>query len=133
MANVLAVFVGGAAGAYVRYLINVGLLGFGFPLGTVVENLLGSFVLGFLSGVFLVVQSREWVKLGLGVGLCGGFTTMSTFGGDAFHLWMDGRMLHAALYVSVSVIGGVALAFLGIHLGLKAGALHGKSGKVGAE
>ncbi|MGM0837870.1 MAG: fluoride efflux transporter FluC [Bacillota bacterium] len=133
MANVLAVFVGGAAGAYVRYLINVGLLGFGFPLGTVVENLLGSFVLGFLSGVFLVVQSREWVKLGLGVGLCGGFTTMSTFGGDPFHLWIDGRMLHAALYVSVSVIGGVALAFLGIHFGSKAGALYSKSGKVGAE
>jgi CrcB protein len=81
----------------------------------------------------LVVQSREWVKLGLGVGLCGGFTTMSTFGGDAVHLWMDGLMMHAVLYVSVSIIGGVALAFLGIHLGMKAGALYRKSGKVGAE
>jgi CrcB protein len=130
---VLAIFVGGSAGAYVRYWINVGLSGFGFPLGTVVENLLGSFVLGLLSGVFLVVQSREWMKLGLGVGLCGGFTTMSTFGGDAFHLWMGGQMMHALLYVSVSVIGGVALAFLGNHFGMKVGALYRKSGKVGAE
>lgn len=133
MANVLAVFVGGAVGASLRYWINVGLLGFGFPLGTVVENLLGSFLLGVLSGVFLVVQGREWVKVGLGVGLCGGFTTMSTFGGDAFQLWMDGLMLEAASYVTLSVIFGIAFAFLGIQLGTKACAHYLKSGKVGAE
>ncbi|MCA1321428.1 CrcB family protein [Bacillus tianshenii] len=133
MANVLAVFVGGTVGASLRYWINVGLLGFGFPLGTVVENLLGSFLLGVISGVFLVMQGREWVKVGLGVGLCGGFTTMSTFGGDAFHLLMDGLMLEAASYVIVSVIFGIAFAFLGFHFGSKAGALYLKSGKVGAE
>lgn len=120
MTNVLAVFVGGATGALLRYWINVGYSDFEYPVGTLLENLIGSFVLGVLSGIFLIVESREWLKLGLGVGLCGGFTTMSTFGADAFHLWKEGLTLEAASYVSISVIGGIALASLGLYFGSKA-------------
>ncbi|KMJ58044.1 chromosome condensation protein CrcB [Bacillus sp. LL01] len=112
--NILAVLVGGALGSLLRYGINLGTLSYSFPFGTLLENVIGSFLLGVLTGWFLYIKSAEWVKTGLGVGLCGGFTTMSTLAGDAFLMWSQATALLTAIYLFSSVIGGMLFAFIGI-------------------
>lgn len=115
--NILAVLIGGAMGSLLRYGINLGTLGYNFPFGTLVENILGSFLLGVLTGWFLYIKPKEWVKAGLGVGLCGGFTTMSTLAGDVFLMVSQSTALLTASYLLVSVMGGLLFAFIGIVAG----------------
>ncbi|MCM3617124.1 CrcB family protein [Sutcliffiella horikoshii] len=112
--NVLAVLVGGALGSLLRYGINLGTLPFSFPFGTLLENIVGSFLLGILTGWFLYIKSPEWVKAGLGVGLCGGFTTMSTFAGDVFLMGSDTSVLLTFIYIISSIVGGILFALIGI-------------------
>lgn len=111
--NILAVLIGGALGSLLRYGINIGTLGYSFPFGTLVENILGSFLLGVLTGWFLYIKSAEWVKAGLGVGLCGGFTTMSTLAGDVFLMGSQAMALSTAIYIIASITGGLLFAFIG--------------------
>ncbi len=117
MKNILAVLIGGAMGSLLRYGINLGTLAHGFPFGTLMENILGSFLLGVLTGWFLYIKPAEWVKVGLGVGLCGGFTTMSTLAGDVFLMGSQVNTVLTATYLLSSVIGGLLFAFIGIILG----------------
>ncbi|UOQ87284.1 fluoride efflux transporter FluC [Gracilibacillus salinarum] len=113
--NIAAIAVGAALGALGRYGINL-FVDSSFPLGTVIENLTGSLVLGFLTAFFLVKIPKEWLKAGLGVGLCGGFTTMSTFAADTVMLLTD-SLLKATLYICISSFGGVLLALGGYTIG----------------
>ncbi|WP_339149401.1 MULTISPECIES: CrcB family protein [unclassified Sutcliffiella] len=112
--NILAVLIGGALGSLLRYGINLGTLSYNFPFGTLLENIIGSLLLGVLTGWFLYINSAEWVKVGLGVGLCGGFTTMSTLAGDVFLMGSQATALLTGLYLFSSVIGGLLFAFIGI-------------------
>ncbi len=120
MTVVFAVAAGGALGALGRYLVLSWLghrLGFGFPFGTLAVNVLGS----FLAGLLLALTSTVWpapleLKLFLGVGILGAFTTFSTFAMDTAYLVGQHRPVAVAIYVLASVALSLAGAFAGYYL-----------------
>ena len=105
-------FIGGAA----RYLISVAMKGMskGFPWGTLLVNLVGCLLIGLLWGIFSKSShaNSAWV-LFLTVGVCGGFTTFSTFSKEALTMLQCNNYLGFASYVGVSIIAGVSLTALG--------------------
>lgn len=114
------VAVGGAAGSVARLLL-AGLVqsrsATGFPLGTLVVNVSGSLLLGFLLRYSLETPavSPEWRAL-LATGFCGGYTTFSTFSYETVALLEEGDWRRAALYVALSI----AVSLLGMVLGAAA-------------
>ncbi|MDJ0944336.1 MAG: fluoride efflux transporter CrcB [Kiloniellales bacterium] len=116
----LAVAAGGALGAVGRYLVitAVGqIFGTGFPLGTIVVNVVGSFVLGALTEVLALVWSPSpELRAMIVVGVLGAFTTFSTFSLDVALLYERGALGQAALYVGASVILSIGGFFLGLAL-----------------
>lgn len=116
MLNCLVVALGGGIGACLRYLIGLIPLKepFIFPVKTLVINLLGCFVIG-LAASLAVKNSSLSPKLVLFVktGLCGGFTTFSTFALETETLIKTGQSGLAVLYIALSVVAGVGLAFAG--------------------
>ncbi|MCZ7557185.1 MAG: fluoride efflux transporter CrcB [Bacteroidia bacterium] len=115
---VLAVAIGGGIGAALRYLLSGAVyrvLGTDFPYGTLAVNLLGSVILGWLmEATEYGTSAAPMLRLFLGVGLCGGFTTFSTFSYETMRLLSDGVYLQALL----NVAGSVGLCILGIWLGM---------------
>ncbi|MFS0726442.1 fluoride efflux transporter FluC [Paenibacillus sp. 1P07SE] len=119
--TLVAIGAGGALGTLFRYLLNVHTLFAAFPIGTVMENLAGSMLLGLLSGWFFHTRAKPWLKAGLGVGFCGGFTTMSTLAADTVLLAQNSSPSMLLLYVGGSLFGGIVLAFCGWTVGYHAG------------
>lgn len=117
MVNLLSIAIGGALGTLVRFYINHSFSHTLFPLGTLIENISGSFLLGGLTGLFLYLQVREWVRVGLGVGFCGGFTTMSTFAVDTLYLLEGEAHFQLVGYIFGSLFGGLIMAAFGLWLG----------------
>jgi CrcB protein len=111
----LLVALGAAAGAAARYLTDVAVSRrrSGFPWGTLVVNVTGSFAVGVVAGAAL---APAWVAL-LGTGFCGAFTTWSTLALDAVMLARSGAWWPAVLDVVVSVAAGLVAVSLGVHLG----------------
>ena len=109
---------GSAIGGVSRYLVG-GVVqragGSGFPIGTLVVNLTGSFLLGlFLRyAVDTPTLTSEW-RAFLTVGFCGGYTTFSTFGYETIRLIQDGDETRAILYVAVSLIAGMLAVIVGM-------------------
>jgi fluoride exporter len=114
----LVVGVGGAFGTLFRYVINIQTVDLLFPFGTLLENLFGSLILGFITGYLVHKKLNELWRTGLGVGFCGGFTTMSTLSADFFGLFATTQGF-AIIYLGASIFGGVTLAFVGYILGEK--------------
>lgn len=109
--TLLQVALGGALGSSARFLVNVGAgrtLGFGFPWGTMIVNILGSFLMGVLMVLALERGARSVPFLMAGI--LGGFTTFSAFSLDAVTLYQRGHAGLAAGYVGASV--GLSLAAL---------------------
>lgn len=105
--TVMQVALGGAIGASLRYLTNVGvmrLIGPGFPWGTMVANVVGSFAMGLI--VVILAHTNGGDRFGplLMTGLLGGFTTFSAFSLDTITLVERGAILPAAAYVLASVV-----------------------------
>lgn len=115
----LAVGIGGALGTLFRYFININTLQTLYPIGTIIENLIGSFLLGGLTGWLIHRHVKDWMKNGIGVGLCGGFTTMSTFAADTVYLYAHESVTSALVYVVISLFGGICLAMAGYILAEK--------------
>lgn len=116
MVTALWVALGGAAGSVGRYLITGGLNGRSHPWGTVVVNVVGSFALGILVGKWgFSLTSPQ--RLGVSIGLLGGFTTFSTFSLDTIYLWENGETSLAIASVLVSVLLGIAAATVGLAIG----------------
>jgi len=114
----IAVF--GAAGTLARYGLQ-GLVqirsGSTFPYGTLLINLTGCFFLALIYqfSINRMVISPE-LRIAIGVGFFGGYTTFSSFGWETAKMLEEGAWLPAAVYVSVSVIIGLLLSFAGIRL-----------------
>jgi CrcB protein len=122
--SALAVFVGGGLGSLLRY--GVGLLairqfGAGYPLGTLLANIAGSFLLGLLARLGLEGKVSPATRLGLTTGLCGGFTTYSTFNYEALSLLADGHLAKGGGYLLLTLVlcavAGAAGMWLGGRLG----------------
>jgi CrcB protein len=119
--NLVYVFLGGGLGACARYLMQ-GVVyrwtGAGFPWGTLVVNVLGSFIIGFLMSSleerFLLNPS---IRLFLTVGILGGFTTFSSFSYETMALFMEGSTAAALANAGVSLVGCLAAAWFGLTLG----------------
>jgi CrcB protein len=116
--NVLLVGIGGALGSVSRYLLGTWIQSISksldFPFGTLTVNLIGCFVIGFLSqlaearGAF-TPESRAFVF----IGILGGFTTFSSFGNDTINLFRDGSTFNALVNVGANVVLGLMLVWLG--------------------
>jgi CrcB protein len=108
--NSLLVASGGAVGSLIRYLVS---LAYSFePYSTLFVNLVGSFLLGIITVLISQSKEQEWLKLLIGTGFCGGFTTMSTFSLELTHLPVE----QAIIYMSCSVIFSMMLVMLGMKL-----------------
>jgi CrcB protein len=120
MPNLLLVMLGGAIGAGFRYHIGrvaAAQLGAAFPWGTWIVNLLGGFLAGILLGVLLADGARgDPLRLFLGVGVLGGFTTFSAFSAETANMLQRGEIAIAAAYAVSSVAGSVMMLFLGLWL-----------------
>lgn len=117
---ILAVAAGGALGSVARYLVGIAsgkLFGFDFPWGTLIINVTGSFLIGAFVGLFATKWDlSQTTRIFLTVGICGGYTTFSTFSLDAFFLAERGALIASAAYMVASVVLSVAGLFAGIHL-----------------
>lgn len=111
---------GGAFGSVLRYAIQgwaQRMTTGAFPLGTLVVNVTGCLLLGFLAGLFVgPTVERPNYYLGLSVGVLGGYTTFSTFGLETFHLTTAGHLGLAMLNVGLSCSLGLAAVWIGHRL-----------------
>lgn len=118
MNHFLLVAIGGAAGASLRHLIGLMALrsfGSGFPYGTMICNIGGSFLMGFLIELLaLRFNAGTEMRLLLTTGLLGGFTTFSTFSLDVVVLTERGQMGLALFYIAVSLAGAILALFAGL-------------------
>jgi len=120
MKTILAVALGGAIGSIARLLMNnniVKLTGDGLPWGIFVINVTGSFLIGLLIAVFAHFwQPSQAMRAFLVTGICGGFTTFSSFSLDFANLWERGDMAWAAGYAVASVAVSVLALFLAMFI-----------------
>jgi CrcB protein len=112
----LLVFIGGGLGSMARYglsMFGMRLLGQGFPWATLIINILGSALMGALTG-WLAVQGNapQSLRLFIATGILGGFTTFSTFSLETVLLYERGQLGLAVAYVAASVVIGVGALLL---------------------
>ena len=121
----LWVAIGGALGSVARFACNSfisGKFGESFPWGTLLINALGSLVIGFVAALSSAegrpdAQSRAFAVQFLMVGVCGGFTTFSSFSLQTLNLLRDGQWLYAAGNILLSVALCLIAVWLGYLLG----------------
>lgn len=119
MPPLLLVMLGGAIGAGGRHLVGralLGMVGAGFPWGTLFVNLTGGLAMGLLAGVLLRFALGESWRLFLGVGVLGGYTTFSSFSLDVVTLVERGQSPAALAYLLVSVTGAILALLAGLGL-----------------
>jgi CrcB protein len=118
--KILLIALFGAVGTLCRYGLQ-GLVqtrvGTAFPYGTLLVNLTGCLLLGFLGQFTLnrMVVSSD-LRIAIAVGFFGGYTTFSSFGWETAKMLEDGEWLRAATYVAASVIAGLLLSVAGVRL-----------------
>ncbi len=113
--NLLFVALGGALGSVGRYLVSKCFEGT-FPWGTFTVNILGSLLIGILTGMVSKGTLTPEMKLLLVTGFCGGFTTFSTFANESFSMMKAGSALLMALYIGLSVVVGIMAVYLGLQI-----------------
>jgi len=106
-------FIGSVLRFYVSRLVQNIFLS-SFPYGTFAVNVFGCLFIGFIYGI---AEKGTWLtpewRMFLTVGLCGGFTTFSTFSSENFQLLRDGQLLHVLLYTALSILVGFWAVYLG--------------------
>lgn len=143
--KLILIFIGGGAGSVMRYLLShlcnkftinicnyftnlssppleevgwgplISALG-GFPVGTFLCNVLGCFLIGMFNSLAGTMGWGSDVRLMLTVGLCGGFTTFSTFSNEGMAMLSSGNYMMYAAYVALSVIIGLFAVFIGANV-----------------
>ncbi len=115
------IFLGGGVGSLLRYVIagwTQRASEVSFPLGTFVVNVAGSLIIGFLAATLTgPILIRDDYRIGLMVGVLGGFTTFSSFSLETLMLANDGQIGLALLNVALSMTICLAAAWLGYRLG----------------
>ncbi|CAM3112280.1 fluoride efflux transporter CrcB [Vibrio ordalii] len=111
---------GGAFGACARYLVtelSVQLLGRGFPYGTLMVNVVGSFIMGLLIAAFEseLLATEPWRQI-IGLGFLGALTTFSTFSMDNVLLMQQGAFLKMGVNVLLNVVLSISAAWIGFQL-----------------
>ncbi len=116
--EILLIGLGGGVGSIARFLCQRTVYSWyphGFPFGTLIVNVVGCFLIGFL---FSFMEKNNLVKPGLKLllvtGFCGGFTTFSAFAAENIQLLKDGRLLYFFIYIIASVALGLLATFFGI-------------------
>jgi fluoride exporter len=119
-AFIAAVAVGGALGSVMRYLVGVAsgkLFGTDFPWGTLIINVTGSFLIGAFVGLFATKWNLpQAARIFLTVGICGGYTTFSTFSLDAWYLMERSQSIASLAYMLASVVLSVAALIAALQL-----------------
>nr|WP_144214125.1 fluoride efflux transporter CrcB [Shewanella donghaensis] len=120
MTNVMFVALGGSIGAVFRYLISIFMLqlfGSSFPFGTLLVNILGSFLMGIVYAISLeTTHLSPEIKAMVGVGLLGALTTFSTFSNETLLLLQEGLFVKAILNVLLNVILCIFMVYVGQQL-----------------
>ena len=116
MLTALWIAAGGAIGSLARFALAGALNESSHPWGTVVVNIVGSFALGVVIGLWGFSHEADH-QVAITVGVLGGFTTFSTFALDTLHLWEDGQTTLAIVSVVISVAAGIGAAIAGLALG----------------
>jgi CrcB protein len=117
---ILYIAIGSALGGVSRYVLGTALqerLGVGFPIGTLLVNITGSLLIGFiirfaLGGSEMSPETRVFLT----TGFCGGYTTFSTFSYETAVMFENGQARRAVLYVTLSVVLSVVATFAGFAL-----------------
>ncbi len=118
MKTIWLIAIGGALGSVARYgasKLFIFNLKCAFPLSTFIVNVLGSFIIGFLSGILLKDSQNQWIKYFWMIGFCGGFTTFSAFSLENYTLIKGGYFFASIFYSILSVV----VAMVAIWAGLK--------------
>ena len=114
---IILIGTGGFIGSVLRFYIsklvqNVFLSS--FPYGTFAVNVIGCLLIGIIFGI---AEKGTWLtpewRMFLTVGLCGGFTTFSTFSSESFQLLRDGQLMHVLSYAALSVLLGILAVYIG--------------------
>ncbi|WP_405127336.1 fluoride efflux transporter CrcB [Shewanella donghaensis] len=120
LTNVMFVALGGSIGAVFRYLISIFMLqlfGSSFPFGTLLVNILGSFLMGIVYAISLeTTHLSPEIKAMVGVGLLGALTTFSTFSNETLLLLQEGLFVKAILNVLLNVILCIFMVYVGQQL-----------------
>jgi CrcB protein len=122
MSQLVAVALGGAFGAVLRFFVSTGVyqwLGRGFPYGTLAVNVIGSMLIGLLTEALILqrVEISQEYRAAILVGVFGSFTTFSTFSLETLYLLEQGHLTKAALNVMVSVSGCIVAVWIGLQMG----------------
>jgi fluoride exporter len=115
--SLVLVIAGAAMGAPLRYLGDRAIQSRHdtvFPWGTFTVNVLGSLILGVITGAVAAGDASPQVQLAVGTGFCGALTTYSTFSYETLRLLEDDARLFAAANVVASIVAGLGSAFLGV-------------------
>lgn len=117
--NYLAIFIGGGIGSLLRYstviLTNKYFKVDSFPLGTLISNILASLLLGLLVGYFLTKEVENvFFRNLLIVGVCGGFSTFSTFAYENFSFLKDNFINISFIYIILSIVFSLIAIYVGL-------------------
>ena len=113
--SLISVFMGSGLGGVCRWVLSIYFNGH-YPLGPFIANILGCFVLGFLTRL---APGSEHIRLIFMTGFCGGFTTFSTFMNESLTMMRGGQLLISLLYICVSLVFGLSAAWLGYQISMR--------------
>lgn len=121
MIKLLAIFFGGGLGSLLRYIVqeimHERVVVYNFPWATFTVNIAGSFLIGLFYALSAKFNLSAETRLFLTAGLCGGFTTFSTFSNDNLELLRQpGGAVICLIYITLSVALGIGACFIGCSL-----------------